>query len=168
MTEEEEYYQQIYLQSYRTPEESNVSGYIDYGELEGTDIMTDGAQNEYARQLSARQSANFERDPEKKVEMRIKIYVGQLQEAQSRYPFPGYIFHFSELQVLLERFKRTPQRRYKHPVLFVLGYIMATSPQEIRMELVMDLARRTGQTWVRDADIIRYFHLHLAPPVAQS
>lgn len=165
MNEEEEYYQQIYLQSYRTPEESNISGYVDYGELEGTEIM---GGTEYARQLSTRQSANFERNPEKKVEWRIKIYVGQIQDAQSRYPFAGYIFHFSELQSILERFKRTPQRRYKHPVLFVLGYIMAMTEMEIRMELVMEIARRTSQTWVRETDVIRYFHLHLAPPVSQQ
>jgi hypothetical protein len=44
----------------------------------------------------------------------------------------------------------------------VLGYIMSITPLDVRMELTLMIAQRTQQHWIRDVDIIRYFHLHQA------
>lgn len=157
--------QQIFLNSYRTPEESNVSGYVDYGQLLGTEIVATETTHELAQQLNARQTTLISGNVESRITLQIEMYTRQIreeQDVQPFLPFPSFQLDFQDTRVLMERFKRTPNRIYKHPLLFVLGYIMSITPIDVRMALALSIAQRTQQHWIRDVDIIRYFHLHQA------
>jgi hypothetical protein len=144
-----------YVQGFRTAEESNVGWNPDYGEIYATTSSfrklskkkkaTGGGVDLY----EAEQRVWLNVDPATRIQQEIERFLYEAQRA-------NVVFAPSDKETILYRFSHAPQKEYKHPLLFVLGFIM----ERINLPKTMEVAQRIGQEWVRETDVIRYYRLH--------
>lgn len=152
--------QVMYVDTIRTGAEARVAGLTDYGELYGTEIG-DG-DSDFMKRLRTRQFGLMSGDPLKRSRVRIIQFCRQVRDTQSHGSFQGYEMSESDIGVIMTLFDQSTNRQYKHPVLFVLGYVMSSLRGHRSLEIAMVVAKRTNQHWVREVDIIRYYrHLRL-------
>lgn len=143
-----------YVQGFRTAEESNVGWNPDYGDIYATTSTfrkitrrdkTDAVADLYA----AEQRAMMNLDPVTRIRRDIERYLYEFQRANVN-------LTENDKATILHRFSQAPQKEYKHPLLFVLGYFM----ERLELADTMKATRLIGQDWVRETDVIRYYRLH--------
>lgn len=153
--------QVMYVDSFRPQAESRVSGYVDYGTLYGTEISGTEGNMRLAKQLMKAQRVNFAMDPLRRSRLTILTVCGRIISEQRFRPFESnFVFHESDTQVVIDRFDKLPNNVYKHPVLFIMGYIM----QSVSLQTAMEVCKRLAFHWIREIDVTRYFRLHQSLP----
>jgi wobble nucleotide-excising tRNase len=145
----------IYVDTIRPGAESRIAGVADYGVLTGTEIVgTADTSRAYVKLLQQTQQRQFKYEPRLEI---VKL-CRQIMNEQNRRPFKnGFILSEADLQNIIERYERTPQKEFKHVYLFIFGFILFSNRS---VSTTMDIVGRMLQTWIREPDIIRYFRLH--------
>ena len=143
-----------YVQGFRTAEESNVGWNPDYGEIYTTastfrKIKKKKPSETVPDLYEAERRIMLNADPVTQIQRSMEQYLGEIARA-------GVIYTENDRGRIIERFSRTPHKEYKHPLLFVLGFIM----EHLDLASTMEVARRIDQDWVRETDVIRYYRLH--------
>jgi hypothetical protein len=147
-----------YVQGFRTAEESTVGWNPDYGEIYATTSSfrkiskkkRPGAKEARVPDLyEAEQRAWKNVAPATRIQREIERYLYEIERA-------NVILTAGDKERIMYRFGQTPHKEYKHPLLFVLGFIM----EHIQLAKTMEVSRRIGQDWVRETDVIRYYRLH--------
>jgi hypothetical protein len=142
-----------YVQGFRTAEESNTGWNPDYGEIYTTASTFRKLKKKPTETTSdlyeAERRIMLNADPATQIQRSMEQYLGEIARV-------GVVYAENDRGRIMERFSRTPHKEYKHPLLFVLGFIM----EHLDLATTMEVARRIGQDWVRETDIIRYYRLH--------
>lgn len=150
----------MYVDTIRTGAEARTAGLTDYGEVFGTEIGE--GDSDLIKRLRRRQYSSTNANPLTRLRLRILQYCRQIRDAQSQGSFLGYEMAEAELQQIISLFDKSIHRQYKHPVLFVLGFVMFSIRGHKSLSIAMNIAKRTNQNWIREVDVIRYYrHLRL-------